>query len=437
MPPTGGEPVERDWDERKWALLDALTFPDEIAELLGPTAPEELRERVRAQVESFVDQREPTLPRPERERLIEELLDELLGFGALENLLKDPTVSDISVFSPHLVVVERRGRLEPTDLRFRSTEDVERIITRIERAAVDRGTDVVRPGPITSLRLPDGSAFRAVRPPVAPDGPYLRLVRFGANPLKLEDLLNYKALVPEMAMLIEAALKARLNVLISGGTGSGKITLLNTLSSLLPDNAVAVSVEQNVELQLQLGHVLRLRADAAADSEQSFGALLRRAVDLQPDVIVAGEVLGAEAWDLLEVMDSGPHQTLATIHAEDAPDALARMEWMAQSAHDLPAMVLRRLMASGLDLIVQLNRLQGGPRKVTLIAEPVAVADEGVVLRELFRYRQLGLDPSGRAIGQFEATGERPTFLPRLEAAGIRLPDGDRFFAKRVLLRDG
>jgi pilus assembly protein CpaF len=284
--------------------------------------------------------------------------------------------------------------------------------------------------------LPDGSQVCVVRPPAAVGGPYLSIRRFGANPLKLEDLLNYKAFTPEMALVLEAALQARLNVLISGGTGSGKTTLLNTLSSLLPAGRVAVTVEEEPELQLQMDNVVRLQADPDPASGAGLGTLLRRAAELHPDVIVLGEVRGPEAWDLLEVMDSGPHQTLATVHAEDPADALARLEWLAQSAHELPASVLRRLFVSGVDLIVQANRLQGGPRKLTAICEPVGIENGEVVLRDLFRFRQGGIDQNGRAWGQFEATGAMPTFLPRLEAVGIHLPAVEALFAERVLLRD-
>jgi len=286
--------------------------------------------------------------------------------------------------------------------------------------------------------LPDGSRVNAVIQPIALDGPSLSIRRFGANPLKLEDLLNYKAFTPEMAMLLEGAIKARLNVLISGGTGSGKTTLLNTLSAFIPGDERLVTIEDAAELQIQQEHVVRMETrppNIEGKGMISTRDLVKNSLRMRPDRIIVGECRGGEALDMLQAMNTGHSGSMTTLHSNSPRDALARLETMVLMAGaDLPIKAMRQQIASAVDMIIQVNRLQGGPRKMTSITEVMNMEQDIIIMQEVFRYRQAGVDQNGRAYGQFEATGVRPTFVPRLEQKGIKLPSN--MFTERVLLRD-
>jgi pilus assembly protein CpaF len=371
----------------------------------------------------------------ERERLIDEVLDETFGFGPLEVLLKDPTISDILINGPHKVYVERRGKLEKTDVKFRDNQHLLQIIDRIVSKV---GRRVDETSPMVDARLPDGSRVNAIIPPLALDGPSMSIRRFGSNPLKLDDLLNFKAFTPEIAMVMEAAIKARLNIIISGGTGCGKTTLLNTLSSFIPADERIVTIEDAAELQLQQDHVVRLEtrpANIEGKGEITTRDLVRNALRMRPDRVVIGECRGAEALDMLQAMNTGHEGSLTTLHANTPRDALARLETMIMmGGFELPVKAMRQQISSAVDVIIQANRLQGGPRKVTSISEVIGMEQEIIIMQEVFRFKQLGIDQNGRAFGQFEATGVRPKFVQRLEAAGIRLPAN--LFSERVLLRD-
>src|SRR6476620_9757716 len=394
-----------------------------------------LRRDIRRVIEHLCDTENPLLNRMEREKLIEEVLDETLGFGPLEPLLKDPTISDILVNGPKKVYVERRGKLEKTDVLFRDNDHLLQIIDRIVSKV---GRRVDETNPMVDARLPDGSRVNAVIPPISLDGPSLSIRRFGANPLKLEDLLNYKAFTPEMAMLMEACIKARLNILISGGTGCGKTTLLNTLSSFIPTDERVVTIEDAAELQLQQDHVVRL--ETRPPNIEGKGAIMTRdlvknALRMRPERIIIGECRGGETLDMLQAMNTGHAGSMTTLHANTPRDAQARLETMIMMAGmELPIKAMRQQISSAVDLIIQANRLQGGPRKVTSIMEVLNMEQDVIIMQEIFRYKQLGIDQNGRAYGQFEATGVRPTFVTRLEAAGIKLPAN--LFQERVLLRD-
>ncbi len=394
-----------------------------------------LRREIRLVVERLCDTENPLLNRMERERLIDEVLDETFGFGPLEVLLKDPTVSDILVNGPYKVYVERRGKLEKTDVKFRDNKHLMQIIDRMVSKV---GRRIDETSPMVDARLPDGSRINAIIPPLALDGPCLSIRRFGSNPLKLEDLLNLKAFTPEMAMLMEAAIKARLNIIISGGTGCGKTTLLNTLSSFIPAEERIITIEDAAELQLQQEHVVRLETrppNIEGKGEVTTRDLVRNALRMRPDRIIIGECRGPEALDMLQAMNTGHEGSLTTLHANSPRDAQARLETMIMMAgFELPVKAMRQQIASAVDLIIQANRLQGGPRKVTSITEVVGMEQDIIIMQDIFRYRQLGIDQNGWAFGQFEATGVRPTFMHRLEAAGIRLPAN--LFQERVLLRD-
>jgi len=398
-------------------------------------ASDALRRDIRRVVEHLCDTENPLLNRMERERLIDEILDETLGFGPLEALLKDPTISDILVNGAKNIYVERRGKLEKTEVVFRDNEHLLQIIDRIVSKV---GRRVDETSPMVDARLPDGSRVNAIIPPIALDGPSLSIRRFGSNPLKLEDLLNYKAFTPELAMLMEAAIKARLNVIISGGTGSGKTTLLNTLSSFIPGDERIVTIEDAAELQLQQDHVVRL--ETRPPNIEGKGAiqcrdLVRNALRMRPERIIIGECRGAEALDMLQAMNTGHSGSMTTLHANNPREALSRLETMIMmSGFELPIKAMRQQVSSAVDLVIQVNRLQGGPRRVTSITEVMNMEQDVIIMQEIFRYKQLGIDQNGRAYGQFDATGVRPSFVNRLESKGIKLPSN--MFQERVLMRD-
>jgi pilus assembly protein CpaF len=411
-------------------LVDKLDL-SRVSDLEGDT----LRREIRLVVERLCDTENPLLNRMERERLIDEVLDETFGFGPLEVLLKDPTISDILINGPGKIYVERRGKMEKTEVKFRDNEHLLQIIDRIVSKV---GRRVDETSPMVDARLPDGSRVNAIIPPLALDGASVSIRRFGANPLKLEDLLNYKAFTPEMAMLMEACIKARLNIIISGGTGCGKTTLLNTLSSFIPGEERIVTIEDAAELQLQQDHVVRLETRPANIEGKGAVAcrdLVRNALRMRPERIIIGECRGAESLDMLQAMNTGHAGSMTTLHANTPRDAQARLETMVMMAGmELPIKAMRQQISSAVDLIIQANRLQGGPRKVTSITEVMGMEQDMIIMQEVFRYRQLGIDQNGRSYGQFEATGVRPSFVNRLEAAGIKLPSN--LFQERVLLRD-
>src|SRR3954470_12139586 len=394
-----------------------------------------LRRDIRRVIEHLCDTETPLLNRMEREKLIEEVLDETLGFGPLEPLLKDPTISDILVNGPRKVYIERRGKLEKTDVFFRDNDHLLQIIDRIVSKV---GRRVDETSPLCDARLPDGSRVNAVIPPIALDGASLSIRRFGASPLKLEDLLNYKAFSPEMAMLLEACIKARLNVIISGGTGCGKTTLLNTLSSFIPHDERIVTIEDAAELQLQQDHVVRLEtrpANIEGKGAVNTRDLVRNALRMRPERIIIGECRGGETLDMLQAMNTGHAGSMTTLHANTCRDAQARLETMIMMAGmELPIKAMRQQISSAVDLIIQANRLQGGPRKVTSLTEVLGMEQDTIIMQEIFRYKQLGIDQNGRTYGQFEASGVRPSFVNRLEASGIKLPSN--LFQERTLLRD-
>jgi pilus assembly protein CpaF len=411
-------------------LVDKLDL-SRVSDLAGDT----LRREIRLVVERLCDTENPLLNRMERERLIDEVLDETFGFGPLEVLLKDPTISDILVNGPYKIYIERRGKLEKTEVKFRDNEHLLQIIDRIVSKV---GRRVDETSPMVDARLPDGSRVNAIIPPLALDGPSMSIRRFGANPLKLEDLLNYKAFTPEMAMLMEAAIKARLNIVISGGTGCGKTTLLNTLSSFIPSDERIITIEDAAELQLQQDHVVRLETrppNIEGKGQINTRDLVRNALRMRPERIIIGECRGAESLDMLQAMNTGHAGSMTTLHANSPRDAQARLETMIMMAGmELPIKAMRQQIASAVDLIVQANRLQGGPRKVTTITEVMNMEQDMIIMQDVFRYKQLGIDQNGRCYGQFEATGVRPSFMGRLEAAGIKLPTN--LFQERLLLRD-
>ncbi|MEX2092909.1 MAG: CpaF family protein, partial [Pirellulales bacterium] len=411
-------------------LVDKLD-QSRIGELEGDV----LRREIRLVVEHLCNTEDTYLNRSERDRLIEEVLDETFGLGPLEMLLKEPTISEIMINGPKNVYVERNGTLEKAQIQFRDDKHLLQIIDRIV-SRVGRRVDEVCP--MVDARLPDGSRVNAIIPPLALDGPCLTIRRFGSNPLKLEDLLNYKSLTPEMVMLLEGAMKAKLNIIISGGTGSGKTTLLNTLSSFISNEDRIITIEDAAELQMQQDHVVRLEtrpANIEGKGQIKATDLVRNCLRMRPDRIIIGECRGAETLDMLQAMNTGHDGSLTTCHANTPRDAIARLETMIMmGGFDMPLRAMRTQIANAVDLIVQANRLQGGPRKVTHITEVVGMEQETIVMQDIFKYQQEGVDERGKAVGNFIATGIRPTFMTRLESSGVRLPASA--FRERIMLRD-
>jgi len=410
-------------------LVEKLDL-SKVGDLEGP----QLRREIRLVVEHLCDTESTMLNRNEREQLIEEVLDETFGLGPLEMLLKDETISDILINGPKKIFIERGGRIEKTSVEFRDNAHLLQIIDRIV-SKVGRRVDEVCP--MVDARLTDGSRVNAIIPPLALDGPAVSIRRFGANPLKLEDLLNYKAFTPEMVMLLEGAIKARLNIIISGGTGSGKTTLLNTLSSFIANEDRIITIEDAAELQLQQEHIVRL--ETRPPNIEGKGAitatdLVKNALRMRPERIIIGECRGPETLDMLQAMNTGHDGSLTTIHANTPRDGIARLETMIMmTGFDMPIKAMRQQIASAVQLIVQATRLQGGSRRVTHITEIVGMEQDTVVMQDIYRFQQEGLDEDGRAFGRFECTGIRPTFMDRLESAGVRLPVSA--FRERIMLR--
>ena len=411
-------------------LVDKLDL-SKVSELAGDS----LRKEVRMVVERVCDTENPLLNRVERERLIDEVLDETLGFGPLEILLKDQTISDILINGPQKVFVERRGKMTLSEVKFRDNEHLLQIIDRI---VSKMGRRVDETCPMVDARLPDGSRFNAIIPPLALDGPSVSIRRFGSSPLKLQNLIDFKAFTPEMATFMEACIKSRLNVIISGGTGCGKTTLLNTLSSFIGNDERVITIEDAAELQLQQEHIVRL--ETRPPNIEGKGAitardLVRNALRMRPERIIIGECRGGETLDMLQAMNTGHAGSMTTIHANTPRDAQARIETLVMMAGlELPIKAMRQQISSAVDLIIQANRLQGGPRKITHITEVMNMEQDMIIMQDIFLYKQHGTDANGRAYGQFEATGVRPSFVSRLEAAGVKLPSN--LFQERVLLKD-
>ncbi|MCA9008831.1 MAG: CpaF family protein [Planctomycetaceae bacterium] len=391
-----------------------------------------LRREIRVVVEHLCDTENPMLNRSERERLVEEVLDEAFGFGPLELLLKEEGVADIMINGPKNVFLEKGGRIVKSDVTFRDNDHLLQILDRIVSRV---GRRVDETSPMVDARLPDGSRLNAIIPPLALDGPSLTIRRFGSNPLTLEDLLKFGAFTPEMVMFLEGAMKARLNIIISGGTGSGKTTLLNTLSSFISNENRIITIEDAAEIQLQQEHVLRLETrppNIEGKGRVSATDLVKNALRMRPDRIIIGECRGGEALDMLQAMNTGHDGSMTTVHANNPRDAISRIETLVNmSGCELPLSAVRKQIASAVNLIIQASRLQGGPRKVTYITEIVGMEGETIVMQDIFKFQQDGIGENGKAFGHFESTGVRPKCMEQLESGGVRLPSG--LFAQRTM----
>ncbi len=381
-----------------------------------------LQTQIRHITEQLIAAEGTPLSRQDRERIVLEVEHETFGLGPIEPLMRDPTISDVLVNGAKEVFVERRGRLERTAVQFR---DDAHLLQIIERIVSKVGRRVDESCPMVDARLADGSRVNAIIPPLALDGPVLSIRRFAADPLKVTDLVSFGTLTQTLADTIQAAVKARLNILVSGGTGSGKTTLLNVLSNAIPNSERIVTIEDSAELQLQQDHVVRL--ETRPPNIEGKGAvaqrdLVRNALRMRPDRIVVGEVRGAEALDMLQAMNTGHDGSLSTVHANSTRDALSRIETMVLMAGiSLPGRAMREYISSALDLLIHLARLSDGTRKVMKVTEVVGMESDTVTLQDIFIFDQKGVGPNGEVLGHHRATGVRPRFADRLKAAGISL----------------
>jgi pilus assembly protein CpaF len=383
---------------------------------------ETVQQQIRRIVEDMLAADETPLSRQEREQLVVEVEHETFGLGPLEPLMQDPTVSDILVNGSKEVHVERRGRLERTRVIFRDDKHLLQIIERIVSGV---GRRVDESSPMVDARLPDGSRVNAIIPPLALNGPVLSIRRFAADPYRMADMIEFGTLTPGLADILKAAVQARLNILVSGGTGAGKTTMLNVLSNAIPNTERIVTIEDSAELQLQQEHVVRLETrppNIEAQGAVTQRDLLRNALRMRPDRIVVGEVRGPEVLDMLQAMNTGHDGSLSTVHANSTRDALSRLETMVlMSGVALPVRAMRDYIASALDLMVHVARLSDGTRKVTRVTEVVGMEEDVVTSQDIFVFEQQGIDADGRVHGFFRATGIRPKFSERLERVGIHL----------------
>jgi pilus assembly protein CpaF len=386
---------------------------------------ETLRSQIRQVVEKILCEESSSLPLnlSERERIFTEVLDEVLGLGPLETLLKDPTVSDILVNTYKSIYVERFGKIESTDVRFKDDDHLRTIIDKIVSSV---GRRVDESTPMVDARLQDGSRVNVIIPPLALDGPMVSIRRFAVTPLELEDLVGFKTLTPQIGELLKGIVRAKLNVLISGGTGSGKTTLLNILSRFIPEEERIVTIEDAAELQLKQDHVVRLETrppNIEGKGEVIQRDLVRNSLRMRPDRIILGEVRGAESFDMLQAMNTGHDGSLTTIHANSTRDALMRLETMVAMANlDIPSQFLRRYISSAINVIVQVSRMVDGKRRLVGLQEIVGMEGDIINMQEIFSFKQAGVDPDGNVRGRFAFSGVRPKFSERLISSGIDVP---------------
>jgi pilus assembly protein CpaF len=393
---------------------------------------EELRREVQRVAEDLCQRSSDLLSISEREQLVKEVLDETFGLGPLEQLMRDPSITDILINGPRTVYVERNGVLQRTNICFNDDRHLMQIIQRIVGRVGRRVDETV---PMVDARLADGSRFNAIIPPAALDGPLVSIRRFGTRPFTIDDLLAHQSITPEMVQFLSACVRAKVNMIFSGGTGSGKTTLLNALSASISPGERVATIEDAAELRLQQPHVVRMETrppNIEGVGEITTRDLVRNSLRMRPDRIIIGEVRGGEALDMLQAMNTGHEGSMTTIHANDTRDALTRLEMMVGLAGvEVPIWIIRRQIASSIHLIVQASRLLGGPRKVVRISEITGMEGDIISLHDIFAFKQTGIDQQGVAQGYFHATGLRPHCLQRLAEAGIHLPY--ELFEQRIL----
>jgi pilus assembly protein CpaF len=395
---------------------------------------EQLHEECCNRVDALLSAQKYPLSGPEKQRLLREVMDEVFGFGPLEVFLRDPYISYILVNGPSKIYIEKNGRLEPTDVSFMDEKHLMRIIHRI---GSNVGRRIDESTPMLDARLPDGSRVNAIIPPLALGGPTLSIRRFGVNPVDIKRLLELEALTEDMALFLKACVQCKMNILISGGTGTGKTTLLNVLSRWIPSGERVVTIEDAAELQLQREHVVRLETrppNIEGEGCITQRDLVRNSLRMRPDRIIVGEVRGGETLDMLQAMNTGHEGSMTTVHANSPRDALRRLENMVSMAGiNYPIRAIREQLSSALNVLIHLGRMTGGGRKILKIVEITSMEGDTICLHDIFHFSQTGVDGTGSAYGQFEACGVRPLLLERLKAEGIEVPRD--LFKRRVLAK--
>jgi pilus assembly protein CpaF len=393
---------------------------------------EQLHMECARRVDVLLSEEKFPLSGPDKQQLLSEVMDEVFGLGPLEEYLRDPYISDILVNGPHQIYIERDGKLELTDGSFRDEEHLIRVIQRIGTSV---GRRIDESSPMLDARLADGSRVNAIIRPLSLSGPAVSIRRFGVNPIDIHRLLELNTLTKEMSFFLRACVQCKINVLISGGTGTGKTTLLNALSRWIPPGERVVTIEDAAELQLQREHVVRLETrppNIEGKGEIRQRDLVRNSLRMRPDRIVVGEVRGDETLDMLQAMNTGHEGSMTTVHANNPRDALRRLENMVSMAGiNYPVHSIREQMSSALDVLIHLARLTGGSRKIVNVVEITGMEGDTICLHDIFRYDQTGVDHSGNACGYFEVCGVRPHLLAKLTAQGVKIPQD--FFQRRVL----
>ncbi|WP_422444883.1 CpaF family protein [Thermoanaerobacterium sp. DL9XJH110] len=401
---------------------------DELKDLQSPEKQESefMAKRIEQLIEQYLtSDGDNRIPRVDRLKIAAEIVDEILGYGPITPLLNDPDISEIMVNGPNQVYVEKNGRLELTEVVFRDNDHVMNIIDRIVSPI---GRRIDESMPMVDARLPDGSRVNAIIPPLSLNGPVITIRKFSRDPFTVEDLINFGTLTPQMAEFLEACVRARLNIVVSGGTGSGKTTTLNVLSSFIPPTERIITIEDAAELQLRQPHVITLESrppNIEGKGAVTIRDLVRNALRMRPDRIIVGEVRSGEALDMLQAMNTGHDGSLTTGHANSPRDMLSRLETMVLMAGmDLPVRAIREQISSAIDLIIQQSRLRDGSRRITHITEVLGMEGDVIVLQDLYTFRQTGVDQDGTVKGYFAASGIRPKFMDRIEASGIKLSPG-------------
>lgn len=419
----GGSVDNRTYQDLKHKIHQTLLERVDLENMQRLSATQ-MQDEIRTFVERLLEEEIVVINDAERKNLTRDIQNEMLGFGPLEMLLSDPTISDILINTYKQVYVERHGKLELTEITFRNDAHLMKIIDKIVSQV---GRRIDESSPMVDARLPDGSRVNAIIPPVAIDGPIMSIRRFAAIPLRLADLVGYKSLTADMAEILQGLGNAKVNILISGGTGSGKTTMLNVLSGFININERIVTVEDAAELQLQQPHVVRFETrppNIEGKGEVTQRALVRNALRMRPDRIILGEVRGAEALAMLQAMNTGHEGSMATIHANTPRDALTRLENMISMASaNLPTKAMRQQISSAISVVIQVARLTDGKRKVLSIQEITGMEGDIITMQEIYAFKQTGIDQKGDVLGHFSASGVCPRFLERLSTFGINIPE--------------